>query len=171
MTEQLRLYFNLNNLFFDGQHGFRVAHSCETDLHEIISNCYRNIDKGLVNLLLFIDFKKAFDLINPELLLVKLLNYGFSNNAISLISSYFNNRRQSVKIGFLKSSERNITLGVPQGSVLGPLLFLIYTNDLPYYLSDTISKLFADDTTLAFSGGNYDDAISTLKQTMRPLLE
>ena len=63
-----------------------------THLHEIISNCYRNIDKGLVNLLLFIDFKKAFDLINPELLIVKLLNYGFSNNAISLISSYFNNQ-------------------------------------------------------------------------------
>ena len=82
------------NLLSSGQHWFRANHSCESALHELLSQCMVTLDRKLVNLLLFIDFKKAFDMIDLRLLLTKLLNYGFSNRAINLISSYFSNRKQ-----------------------------------------------------------------------------
>ena len=69
LASRIRDYFNKNNLLFAGQHGFRSAHSCETAIHEIISSCLKNLDNKLINLLLFIDFKKAFDMIDQVLLL------------------------------------------------------------------------------------------------------
>ena len=89
LVEQMRLYFDMNGLFFAGQHGFRKFHSCESALHELLTKCFDNMDKRLINMLLFIDFKKAFDVIDWQLLLVKLLNYGFSNSAIRLIVCLF----------------------------------------------------------------------------------
>ena len=116
-----------------------------------------NRDKRLINCLLFVDFKKAFDMIDRKLLLQKLFEYDFINSAISLIESYFSNRKQMVRIGENKSDFIDVNLGVPQGSVLGPLLFLIYINDLPVFLSDYFVRLFADDTTMLFSGGSTDE--------------
>lgn len=115
MAEQLRLYFQLNDLFFEGQHGFRAAHSCETALHEILSTCHKNIDRNLVNLLLFIDFKKAFDLISPDLLLVKLLNYGLTNDAIEIISNYFTTAGNLLKSGSSSPVSATSHLGSRKG--------------------------------------------------------
>ena len=138
LAEQMRLYFEINNLFFHGQHGFRTNHSCESALHELISKCFDNKDKKLINCLLFVDFKKAFDMIDRRLLLQKLAEYGFMNNAIMILESYFTNRKQLVKIGENKSNLIDIDLGVPQGSVLGPLLFLIYKKTIcPYFYQIT----------------------------------
>jgi hypothetical protein len=171
MAEQLRLYFSINKLFFPGQHGFRPFHSCESALHEIVSHCLTNLDKKKINLLLFIDFKKAFDLVNPDLLLIKLLNYGLANDAILLIRNYFDKRLQAVKISNSVSIPANINLGVPQGSVLGPLFFIIYINDLPFFMSSILTKLFADDTTLLFEGEHLDDLLMRCKSGVRLLLE
>ena len=166
----MRKYFNFNGLFFAGQHGFRASHSCESALHELISNCLERLDSkdktsGLnyINLMLFIDFKKAFDMIDSKLLLVKLCNYGFSNAAISMVEDYFYKRKQCVKIGNRLASYSDITLGVPQRSVLGPLLFLIFINDLPAHLSDINAKLFADDTTLLFSATTVEKCVQQCK--------
>ena len=153
----MRLYFEINNLFFHGQHGFRGGYSCESALHELISKCMENKYKRMINCLLFVDFKKAFDMIDRKLLLQKLAEYGFMNSAISLIESYFSNRKQMVRIGKINSGFIDLNLGVPQGSVLGSLLFLIYINDLPVFLSDYFVRLFADDTTMLFSGGSTDE--------------
>ena len=156
LAEQIVDYFSEHNLLFHGQHGFRADHSCETALHEILSDMNKIRDLGLIGLFLFIDFRKAFDLVNSDLLLHKLFHYGFSNEALALIKSYFTNRQQLVKINDCKSSLQPIKLGVPQGSVLGPLFFIIFINDLALSLRAFTCKLFADDTTLYKSGSDFE---------------
>ena len=104
LAARLKSYFETNNLLFHGQHGFRSAHSCETAIHEIVTSCFKNLDRKLINLPLFIDFKKAFDMIDQQLLLYKLLNYGLSNNALNLMKHYFTNRFQMTKINGIESN-------------------------------------------------------------------
>jgi hypothetical protein len=171
LAEQTRIYFDVNKLFFTGQHGFRAAHSCESALHELVSKCNDAQEGKLINLLLFVDFKKAFDMLDARLLLIKLGSYGFSTKAILLIKNYFEQRRQKVKIGANQSAFADITLGVPQGSVLGPLFFLIFINDLPAYLGNIYTKLFADDTTMLFNGSSIEQCVAACKVGVKLLIE
>jgi hypothetical protein len=120
--------------------------------------------------LLFIDFKKAFDTVDSRLLLVKLKKYGFLDSAIELIKSYFENRVQYIKIDECISDPMSIKLGVPQGSVLGPLLFLIFINDIVGYLDKFMVKLFADDTTLLQTDSNLENLISNFNNSIKKLL-
>ena len=171
LSKRIKDYFEHNNLFFIGQHGLRSNHSCETAIHEIASACLANIDKRLVNILLFIDFKKAFDMLDQNLLIYKLLNYGFDNQAIKLMIHYFLNRFAITKSNKIISSLLAIVLGVPQGSVLGPLLVILFINDLSLYLISILTKLFADDTTLIFANCDLDSVISSLKFGLNELNE
>ena len=106
-----------------------------------------NRNQNLISILLFIVFRKAFDLVDSRKLLLKLLHYGFDNSALKLIGNYFQDRYQTVKFDKKITPLMSIKLGVPQGSVLGPLFFLIFINDLAYEMK-TECKMFADDTTL-----------------------
>ena len=121
-------------------------------------------NKKLIALLLFIDFKKAFDLVDSDLLIKKLFHYGFSNDSLDLIKNYFFNRRQKVKVKDSFSDLLLNLLGVPQGSVLGPLFFIIFINDLAFLLKDLMTKLFADDTTLIDTHDNMDILITKFKK-------
>ena len=157
LSDQITQFFTANSLFSTGQHGFRTNHSCETALQTIIEKWRSVLAKNNKVLALFIDFKKAFDLIDPRLLWLKLFHYGFDNTSLNLMRDYFADRTMSVRVGNSSSSKARLDLGVPQGSILGPLLFIIFINDLGYE-NDLFAILFADDTTLV----EYDPCLETL---------
>ncbi len=171
MFDQIKEYFETESLFSNYQHGFRESHSTQTALHSVISSMRRTLNEKKIGLYLFIDFRKAFDHVNSELLIHKLSKYGFTNGALNLISSYFNKRTQITIYDNCMSDPIDLNLGVPQGSVLGPLLFLIFINDLPSYLNDTNSTLFADDTTIYQSSHNFDDVLINFNNSMDKLLQ
>ena len=138
-----------NNLFNNNQSGFRPNDSCIHHLIAITHNIFSAFD---ANPLLevrgvFLDLSKAFDRVWHEGLLYKLKNNGIDGNLFKLIKSFLNNRYQRVVLNGQSSVWKLVTAGVPQGSVLGPLFFLIYVNDLPLRLTTNV-KLFADDTSL-----------------------
>ena len=145
-----------NKLIADEQHGFVMNKSCLTNLMETIDTASQAIDDGNRILIIFLDFAKAFDKVCHESLLSKLKAYRFSDDIVAWIRSFLSDRKQRVVIGDSISSWKSITGGVPQGSVLGPLLFVIFINDMPTVVNHLI-KLFADDSKLIGIIRNHDD--------------
>ena len=157
VCNQLRSFMKENNIIIDEQSGFRQYHSTETTLLDSTNEWLSNMDKGLINGVLFLDLKKAFDTVNHKILLSKLEMYGIRGCCLDWFRSYFTNRKQVCTINGKLSHENVINCGVPQGSNLGPFLFLLYINDLPNCLERTKARLFADDTTLTATGLNTDE--------------
>ena len=153
--DQLYTYVNENNFLYTYQSGFRPLHSTLTALLDITNEWCFNIDKGMVNGVLFLDLKKAFDTVDHVILLTKLRYYGVETDTINWFTSYLQNRQQVCYANGITSSIDYITCGVPQGSILGPLLFLIYINDISKCLDYGVARLFADDTNLTFSGCSF----------------
>ena len=153
---QLMEYFQSNNLLFSHQYGFRQGHSTEFAIIEFIDRTLKTMSNNKIPLSIFIDLSKAFDTLDHNILLSKLSHYGITGSANNLFSSYLANRAQYVNFNGQTSDFATITTGVPQGSILGPLLFLIYINDIskasPYL--QTLS--YADDTTFSI---NIDSSI------------
>ena len=171
IATQIINYINENRLLTDDQHGFRTSYSCETALHELLTDLNIARDRKLVTLLLFIDFRKAFDLVDPKLLLFKLKLIGFKKNALDLIENYFDGRTQQVIYNNAKSNKTTVRLGVPQGSILGPLLFTIFINDLALSIRNMNKKLFADDTSIYKSMDDKDKIINEFEKSIKTLLE
>ena len=124
----------LNKLIHENQSGFRQKHSCQTALVKLIDQWMHCIDKGDIVGSLFVDFRKAFDVVDHSILLKKLIHYKFSNKSMNWFVSYLSNRQQAVESGKGLSEFEHIKFSVPQGSILGPTLFLLFINDLPLFM-------------------------------------
>lgn len=116
------------------------------------------MDRGLYNLVVLLDLKKAFDTVNHEILLHKLQMYGFKTKALNFMGDYLTNRTQRCQLEGLLLDQREVRCGIPQGSILGPLLFIIYINVLPNCLKSTTPRMFADDTNLTAVGETLGEA-------------
>ena len=152
MSDHLKLYLNSHKLLYDRQSGFRNNLSCETALTAIIDDWITAIDNNEIVGTVFIDLSKAFDLVDDEILLAKLNCYQFNADSLKWFSSYFYGRYQQVSISGKMSANKHIKTGVPQGSVLGPLLFMIYINDLALETNKSVLDFFADDLTMSVTG-------------------
>ena len=128
--------------------GFRKGHSTQHTLLNLLKNWQKTLDKSGVIEAVLMDLSKAYDCLPHDLLIAKLSAYGFEDSATSLISDYLSKRYQRVKIGSVFSSCLEILRGVPQGSILGPILFNIFINDLIFFIQETEVCNFADDTTI-----------------------
>lgn len=174
IANQLVSFLESNKLLSPTQHGFRPKLSTVTALQVITDKIYENIDKKQISLLTLCDLSKAFDSVNHTILLQKL---HLVNVDAFWFSSYLNNRTQSVRINNTVSSRQAVPYGVPQGSILGPLLFNIYVNDMPKHITNCILVQYADDTQFLHSGNinNISSIISktenTLKQVRKYFLE
>ena len=164
---QIDKYLCNNNVLYNNQSGFRSSYSTDTALTYLSDTIRHNMDKGNLTGLILLDLQKAFDTVNHLILTNKLKHIGFKDNAIKWVESYLSGRRQFVEIGGISSEPGIVNCGVPQGSILGPLLFLLYINDMSTAINDQCSLyLYADDSALAVSGNNVTDIESKLSFNM-----
>ncbi|PJE78143.1 hypothetical protein CI610_02928 [invertebrate metagenome] len=161
-------YFFENALFYRFQAGFMPGNSAVYQLIEIYHNICLNLEEKKHTCMIFCDISKAFDRVWHKGLLTKLKSYGISGNLLSWIENYLSNRQQKVYINSTSSDVGMIMAGVPQGSILGPLLFLIYINDIADELEST-ARLFADDTSLIKSSSSCREIELVLNRDLEKL--
>ena len=157
MHKRLYEFFENNNILFKNQFGFRKQNSTVHALVQITEQIKESIEKGKFGCGIFIDLRKAFDTVNHDILLRKLEHYGVRGTLLQWFESYLSGRKQYVFFDGNSSEQKGISCGVPQGSVLGPLLFLIYINDLPNISKTLKFFLFADDTNIYYEADNLKD--------------
>ena len=159
-----------NNSLYEMQYGFRSGRSCEHALLAAQNILLENLSKKKISLLLLIDFSKAFDMVDHSILLSKLHHYGIRGKAYDWFTSYLSNRQQFVSVSGKDSKTRRLDFGVPQGSILGPLLFVIYINDMPEISRIAKFILYADDANIILTADSIHEIEKQLCDLINVLL-
>ena len=166
MYNRVIAFLNKHNILFKNQFGFRQGHSTSSAILELIHKITQAIENKEFTLSVFIDLSKAFDTIDHSILLYKLNHYGIRGISLKWFESYLNNRQQFTVIDGIESKYKAVRCGVPQGSILGPLLFLIYINDLPKCSQLLHYILFADDTSIFMSSHNLTSLFNNMNSQL-----
>ena len=165
-TLQLLSFLEENQILSRHQHAYRKMHSTVTCLSQLVDYIYELVDQKKHTAIISLDLSKAFDSISHNLLLNKLAKQGLSETSILWIKSYLSNRQQTTKFKNYTSTEQSVTAGVPQGSIIGPLLFLCFTNDLYQIFEDCKIVSYADDTQILVYSNQPNKLITTIRQTI-----
>ncbi len=169
--KRLYKFINSQSLFYKSQYGFRPNHSTIHAVNEFTDDVITSFENKHNTLGVFLDLSKAFDTIDHKILIRKLEWNGIRGRALEWFKSYLSNRKQYVQYRNSKSTTLTMSCGVPQGSVLGPLLFIIYTNDLPNSLSRSKAILFADDTTIYLSSDDITTVFDHVNHDLEHLAD
>ena len=161
IQNRLHSFLHRFNIISENQFGFRRGKSTQDALIKLVDYFYDSLESKEFSAAIFVDYQKAFDTVNHHILLQKLEAYGIRGMALKLFESYLTDRRQFVRIGEACSEESPCNIGVPQGTILAPLLFTLYINDLNNISNEMSLILFADDTTLLFRNPSYDQLLET----------
>ena len=166
---QLSLFLEENSILDDSQHGFRKEHSTVHSVAQLTNYVSKKMDTRLPTLAAYVDFRKAFDCVQHPILLDKLTQLGIGSTVTEWVRSYLSNRTQRVYANGVYSSYQEITQGVPQGSVLGPLFYIMYANDISKVVKNCEVAMYADDTVIYTADVNVDRAISNLQGDINSL--
>ena len=163
-------YLEDNSLLTDKQHGFRSSRSCLTQMLDHFDDIYEGFTRGEDTDSIYLDYAKAFDKVDLSLLILKLKRYGFQEKLINWVRSFLSDREQVVVLNGIHSDIAKVLSGVPQGSVLGPLLFILFINDLDQIVVSSTVSFFADDTRVSKQIGGYEDCL-LLQEDLYRILE
>ena len=164
--DQLCNHLTIYKLISRHQSGFRPLHSTITALLEATDSWAYNIDQGNVKGVVFLDLKKAFETVDHDILLSKLMKYGVHGTSYDWFRSYLDCRKQRCFINDSLSGDHFLTCGISQGTILGPLLFIIYINDLPNCLSNSEPRMYADETNVTFASNNIQNINTVLNEDL-----
>ena len=164
-------FLDQHNILSNSQFGFRKKHSTVSALSILIDKIYTGLNDGNITLGLYLDFSKAFDTIDHQILFKKLFHYGIRGIALDLLKDYFLNRKQFVCFDNNNSPLLNTSCGVPQGSILGPLLFILYINDISNVSTKLFPIIYADDSNLFIQGKNITDMVAVLNTEVKKVSE
>ena len=169
--DQFSKYLKEHNKFAKCQHAFLKLHSTLTSLLSVTDTWFSNIDKRKLNISIFLDLKKAFDTVDHGILLSKLSKYGAVGTPLRWFASYLTDRKQYCQINGHKSCLKNVLCGIPQGSCLGPLLFILYANDFEQCLEKCTANMYADDTSATCSTEDLTELCNDIKTEVGNIAE